>query len=148
MRVKMTTERWKRHENTGKEYTFLENIHLYEQRPPNMLLPQGQTAPCDLLKQCRVLGISVQVEESRGGGEEKESVDVRRRKHNRNINRKGLRSASCYIWRWLHVPGPGEQREINRFAPLPPLATRQPLKTKSSQRRLLFFLLNVTMRIS
>lgn len=64
------------------------------------------------------------------------------------INRKGLRSASCYIWRWLHVPGPGERREINRFALLPPLAERQPLKTKTSQWRLLFFLLNVTTRIS
>lgn len=29
------------------------------------------------------------------------SEDVRRRKRNRNINRKGLRSGSCYIWRWL-----------------------------------------------
>lgn len=54
------------------------------------------------------------------------------------INRKGLRSASCYIRRWLLVPGPGEGREINRFAPLPPLAARQPLKTKTSQWRLLF----------
>lgn len=32
-------------------------------------LQGGQTAPCDLLKQC--LGISEEVEESRGGGEKK-----------------------------------------------------------------------------
>lgn len=133
----MTTERWKRHDNTRKEYTFQYNIHLGEQRSPNMLLPRGQTAPCDLLKPCRALGISGQAEGSRGGGEEKKSVDVRRRKHNKNINRKGLRSASCYIWRWLHVPGRGEQREINRFAPLPPFTARRPLNTKTSQRRLL-----------
>lgn len=38
-----------------------------------MSLPRGQTAPCDLLKPRQVPGISEQVQESRGGGEEKES---------------------------------------------------------------------------
>lgn len=36
---------------------------------------------------------------------ERLSEDVRRRKHNRNINRKALRSGFCYIWTWLGVLG-------------------------------------------
>lgn len=69
MRAKMTTERWKRHDYTRKEDTFLWNLHLCEQRAQNWLIPKGQTAPCDLQKPRRVLGISQQ---SGGGGEEKE----------------------------------------------------------------------------
>lgn len=81
----------------------------------NMLLPWGRTAACDLKKQSWVMGILNKQRERGGGKKEKkkdgkkkkdgQSEDVRRRKRNRNINRKGLRSGSCYIWRWLCVLG-------------------------------------------
>lgn len=81
-----------------------------------MLLSWGHTAVCDLEKQSRVLGILNKWSEKRRrtrrrrGNKKKKntkkkkeglSEDVRRRKHTRNINRKGLRSGCCYIWRWL-----------------------------------------------
>lgn len=45
---------------------------------------------------------------------ERLSEDVRRRKHNRNINRKALRSGFCYIWTWLGVLGL-EERDGDRL---------------------------------
>lgn len=87
-----------------------------EEKSLNMLLPRGRTAACDVEKQCRVMGIFVQVEKEGegGGGGEKRKRDVRRRKHNRNINREGLRSASCYIRRWLCVLGLGGEIDLHR----------------------------------
>ncbi len=41
------------------------------------------------------------------------SEDVRRKKRNGNINRKGLRSGSCYIWRWLRALGLEGRGEID-----------------------------------
>lgn len=41
------------------------------------------------------------------------SEDVRRKKCSWNINRKGLSSASCYIWRWLRVLWLRRRRSID-----------------------------------
>lgn len=98
------------------------------QKTLNMLLPWGHTAACDLEKQSRVMGILKkwsekrrrrmwrEREEKKSNTERKERLreDVRRRKHNRNINRKALRSGCCYIWTWLRVLGL-EQREGDRL---------------------------------
>lgn len=80
-------------------------------KSPNMLLPWGDH--CCVWSGKAVLGYGsfeqVEKEEEKGKERWKKkgglSEDVRRRKHNRNINRKGLRSGSCYIWRWLCVLG-------------------------------------------
>lgn len=119
-------------------------VYMREEKSLNMFLPQGQTAVCDLRK-----GKFWTSRDWEGGGEgrgernEGLSEHVRRRKHNRNINRKGPRSASCYIWRWLSVLGLGAQREIDCFTLLLSLVGRQ-----RWARDLVFFMWNVTVRIN
>lgn len=65
------------------------------------------------------------VEKKKKGLEKKRETKWRRQERNRNINRKGLRSGSCYIRRWL-CSRSGLERKSDWFtSPLSSLIARK-----------------------